>query len=61
MQPSCPGSRDLNWTGKGLKNPGTEGVLEKRKISLAATDIRYVLYKENVLLFLKKLTRIPIT
>jgi hypothetical protein len=19
MQPSCPGSRDLNWTGKGLK------------------------------------------
>jgi hypothetical protein len=18
MQPSCPGSRDLNWTGKGL-------------------------------------------
>jgi hypothetical protein len=20
-QPSCPGSRDLNWTGKGLKWP----------------------------------------
>jgi hypothetical protein len=19
-QPSCPGSRDLNWTGKGLKS-----------------------------------------
>src|SRR5215469_6175298 len=21
MQPSCPGSRDLNWTGKGLNQP----------------------------------------
>jgi hypothetical protein len=24
MQPSCPGSRDLNWTGKGLIDDGAD-------------------------------------
>jgi hypothetical protein len=35
-QPSCPGSRDLNWTGKELKNYMEEtcGQVEDRELNI---------------------------
>jgi hypothetical protein len=40
MQPSCPGSRDLNWTGKGLRKAHNWGISLHAKMSESITFIR---------------------
>jgi hypothetical protein len=56
MQPSCPCSRDLNWTGKGLKWPGcdfeqsaptTVKVMNEWSYIFTPPDCLHDLYREN--------------
>jgi hypothetical protein len=48
-QPFCPGSRDLNWTGKGLMCYIPSVFIVKQEMQYTLSKTQYSFYKHNQL------------